>query len=407
MNDISAPDNIVWPDELSAQSFLDLYWQKKPLLFRQAFPGFQSPITPDELAGLSLDEETTPRLITQDSNGHFELEHGPFDEDRFESLTGNDWSLLVTDVEKHCPDLLAYLQPFQFIPNWRIDDLMISYAPEGASVGAHVDEYDVFLLQASGIREWQIDSSTNPDLSVVPGATLKVLANFSANETHQLQPGDMLYLPPGVPHHGIAASDNCTTWSIGFRAPALSDVIVNFAELIAEKMGTSRYTDPMLSVASPGALDQQTLEAFANLWKNAVDLTDAELAALTAKTLTTPAVDIDRPVYQTEQVSLYTWKKHPFSRFTYLNTAGFDTAGIDEQRSQSVAHSTLDSQASHNLDDNSHDVAFFADGQQFICSRAMAIALCANESIISDDLTHKDKQVLNALVLNASVCPDD
>ena len=139
-----------WPDGLSEQAFLDEYWQQKPLLIKQGLPGFETPISPDELAGLAIEEDTTPRLILQNAAGEFTVENGPFDAERFATLQYNDWSLLVTDVEKHLPDISEYLTPFQFLPSWRIDDLMISYAPDGASVGAHVDEYDVFLNRLNG-----------------------------------------------------------------------------------------------------------------------------------------------------------------------------------------------------------------------------------------------------------------
>jgi len=126
-------DAIQWPSELSAELFIQQYWQQKPLLLRQAFPDFQTPLPPDELAGLSLEEDTTPRLIIRDANGEYRLEHGPFEADRFASLDAGDWSLLVTDVEKHLPELAQWMNAFAFLPSWRIDDLMVSYAPDFAT----------------------------------------------------------------------------------------------------------------------------------------------------------------------------------------------------------------------------------------------------------------------------------
>ncbi len=369
------PSNINWPSGLDAQTFLNDYWQQKPLLIRDAFVDFETPISPDELAGLSLDEDTTPRLILQDADGQYQLENGPFAEDRFNSLDGNDWSLLVTDVEKHCPALADYLIPFQFIPNWRIDDLMISYAPEGASVGAHVDDYDVFLLQASGSRQWLIDSSANPDLSLVPDATLKLLANFHASETHTLAPGDMLYLPPGMPHHGIAASENCTTWSIGFRAPMLADVVHAFAEFAADKFDQQRYKDPALSVSTPGEINQQTLQAFAELWKQAVHFTDAQLAQLTGCVLTSPTIDVERDSYDANDVAKYHWQQHPFSRFAFI--------------------------------ENENAVELFADSQSVVCSKAFAQALCSNSSLESSSLNDQDLLALHNLVRNGCLVPED
>lgn len=370
-----APENINWPDGLDARQFLNEYWQKRPLLLRNAFPNFETPISPDELAGLSIEEYMTPRLVIKNSDDSYQLENGPFDEDRFAKLDGNNWSLLVTDVEKYCPELSFYLRPFQFIPNWRIDDLMISYAPEGASVGAHVDEYDVFLLQASGTRQWQIDSSAKPDLTFLPDATLKLLANFEPNETHELEPGDMLYLPPGMPHHGIATGENCTTWSIGFRAPTLPDVIQAFAELAGDKFAGQRYRDPSMDVSSPGEINQQTLQAFAELWKQASQLTDDDLAHMTGCILTSPTVDVVRDEYTAQDLPEHTWEAHSFSRFAYI--------------------------------EKDNEVMLYADTQALACSRNFAAMLCNNEAVSAEQLNEQDLKALEKLLEYGCVVPAD
>jgi len=373
---VIAPDNINWPDGLDAQQFLNDYWQKRPLLIRNAFPEFESPISPDELAGLSIEEFITPRLVIKNNDGDYQLEHGPFSEDRFSELNENNWSLLVTDVEKYCPELTSYLQPFQFIPNWRIDDLMISYAPEGASVGAHVDEYDVFLLQASGTRQWMFDSSANPDLTAMPDATLNILANFNPNETHELQTGDMLYLPPNMPHHGIAVSENCTTWSIGFRAPTLPDIIHAFAELVGDKFSGQRYRDPVLNVSTPGQINQQTLQAFASLWKQAVELSNDELAHMTGCVLTSPTLDVVRDEYDVRDLPNHRWEKHSFSRFAYIES-------------------------------ENKIVTLYADTQSMPCSLDFAISLCNNQSINTDELNEQDLLALEKLLECGCVVPSD
>lgn len=370
-----APENISWPDGLDAQRFLSEYWQKKPLLIRQAYPNFETPISPDELAGLSLEEDSTPRLITRDAAGRYELESGPFDETRFAQLDDNNWSLLVTDVEKHLPELSDYLRPIQFIPNWRIDDLMISYAPEGASVGAHVDEYDVFLLQASGTRQWMIDSGDKPDLTLVEGASLKLLANFVASDTYELEPGDLLYLPPGMPHHGVAVSDNCTTWSIGFRAPTVANIILSFADIIAEKFENQRYRDPELGIIEPGKIDQQSLHAIKELWQQATDLSDNEIADLAGQLLTTPAIDIERGEFSQQEIKNSHWCKHSFSRFAYTQNADITT--------------------------------LYADAEPLVCSAQLAVALCNNQSVCVNELDADDGNVLIKLIELGCLVPDD
>jgi len=372
---VIVPEKIHWPSGLDAQQFLNNYWQKRPLLLRNAFPNFESPISPDELAGLSVEEFMTPRLVIKNNDGQYQLENGPFNEDRFADLNENNWSLLVTDVEKYCPELSSYLHPFQFIPSWRIDDLMISYAPEGASVGAHVDEYDVFLLQASGTRRWMIDTSANPDLTFVPDSALKLLANFQPNETYELEPGDMLYLPPGMPHHGVAASDNCTTWSIGFRAPALPDVVHAFAELVGDKLSGQRYRDPVMDPSRPGEINQQTLNAFAQLWKQNVELSDVELAHMTGCILTSPTVDVVRDEYDVQELAEHDWEKHSFSRFAYI--------------------------------EKNNEVTLYADTQSMTCSLAFATALCKNQPVQVDQLDKQDVAALEKLLECGCVVPSE
>ena len=355
-----------WPKGLSDQAFLDEYWQQKPLLIKQGLPDFETPISPDELAGLAIEEDTTPRLILQNSAGEYSVEHGPFDEERFASLQHNDWSLLVTDVEKHLPDIGEYLTPFQFLPSWRIDDLMISYAPDGASVGAHIDEYDVFLIQASGTRRWKIDDSDNPDVSLVEDATLKLLANFNASHTFDLNAGDILYLPPGVPHHGIAIGDDCTTWSVGFRAPAIADIISEFSELIGSELPALRYTDPKLRVAKPGEICSDSIARFGQLWREATQLSDEQLASLVGRLVSTPSIDIERETISASNMVDKYWTKHSFSCFAF-NTS---------------AQATF----------------LYVDSEEYECSHEFATQLCSGMVINGQQLNDQDKHVLTQLL---------
>jgi 50S ribosomal protein L16 3-hydroxylase len=235
----------------SADEFLTRYWQKQPRMLRAAFPHFNCPISANDLAGLACEPGVLARLVI----GHgsrFRVENGPFPESRFAQLPKKAWTLLVQNVDHWDADVRELLAYFRFLPSWRIEDVMVSYATTGGSVGAHVDQYDVFLLQARGQRRWQIDDRQaarkpeNQDL--VPGAKLKLLKSFHPNRDWLLQPGDMLYLPPGVPHHGIAVDDDCMTFSIGLRAPS-TNALLGFAldqQWLPERM---RYSDPDLSTA--------------------------------------------------------------------------------------------------------------------------------------------------------------
>ncbi len=233
--------------EITVETFLKEYWHKKPLLIRGAIPNFEGFLTPNELAGLACEADVQSRLISFQKK-QWKLEQGPFSEKRFSKLPERDWTLLVQSVNHHLQEGVDLLQQFNFIPHARLDDLMVSYAPDGGGVGPHFDSYDVFLLQGCGQRLWRI--SEQEDLSLVEGAPLRILQNFNVEKEWTLSAGDMLYLPPHVAHWGIAIGD-CMTYSIGFRAPSaeeLSGEFLNYLQMNRELSG--RYSDPDLAIQS-------------------------------------------------------------------------------------------------------------------------------------------------------------
>ena len=238
---------------MPAAKFLREYWQKKPLLIRQAFPDFVTPVEPEDLAGLACEDGVLARLIEHDKpNDAWQVRHGPFEEDVFPALPHHDWTLLVQDVDKWDADIRALIERFAFLPRWRIDDIMISFAATGGSVGAHVDQYDVFLLQAKGHRRWQIDAGANPPLEFRNDVELKLLRQFTPTHDWVVAPGDLLYLPPGVPHHGVA-EDPCLTFSLGMRAPSAAELLGDYCDsLAADAPDALRYADPDLQPARDG-----------------------------------------------------------------------------------------------------------------------------------------------------------
>lgn len=265
------------PLGMPAADFLRDYWQKKPLLIRNAFPGYQSPISPEDLAGLACEDAALSRIVAHErEENRWLLRHGPFPEAMFPTLPDHDWTLLVQDVDKWDADIAALLPAFDFLPRWRIDDVMVSFAAPGGSVGAHVDQYDVFLLQAQGRRRWQIDNSPNPPLDFRNDVDLKLLQRFSPSHDWVLGPGDMLYLPPGVPHFGVA-QDACLTFSIGMRAPAAAELLGDFVDTLAADADEAlRYRDPDLEPANDAneidaAAMQRVLEALNVLRMNDPD----------------------------------------------------------------------------------------------------------------------------------------
>ncbi|MDF9619579.1 cupin domain-containing protein [Pseudomonas entomophila] len=228
---------------LTAREFLRDYWQKKPLLVRQAFPDFVSPIDGDELAGLALEEEVESRLVLEHGERPWELRRGPFAEDAFADLPERDWTLLVQAVDQFVPEVAELLEEFRFLPSWRIDDVMISYAAPGGSVGPHFDNYDVFLLQAEGKRNWKVGQMCNSDSALIDHADLRILADFEQSDEWTLEPGDMLYLPPRLAHYGVAEGE-CMTYSVGFRAPSAAEVLTHFTDFLGQFLpDEERYSD--------------------------------------------------------------------------------------------------------------------------------------------------------------------
>lgn len=246
---------------MTTEQFLLEYWQKKPLLIRQAFPDFENPLSPDELAGLSLEEEIESRIVLEHGEQPWELRRGPFAEEDYKTLPERDWTLLVQAVDQFVPDVGELLRAFDFLPSWRLDDVMVSYATPGGSVGPHYDNYDVFLLQGHGRRRWKVGQFCSTDTQMLDHPDLRILAAFEQRDEWVLEPGDMLYLPPGLAHYGIA-EDECMTYSIGFRAPAHQDILAHFTDFLGQYLSDQdRYSDAgMEPPVNPAAIDDATVE---------------------------------------------------------------------------------------------------------------------------------------------------
>jgi 50S ribosomal protein L16 3-hydroxylase len=250
------------PLGMSAAHFLRDYWQKRPLLIRNAFADFKLPIEPNDFAGLACEEAALSRLIIRDDKrDRWTVKLGPFAEEEFVKLPPTHWTLLIQDVDKWDADVAALLPAFDFLPSWRLDDIMISYAEEGGGVGAHVDQYDVFLLQGLGQRHWAISDDPAAPKDFKPELELKQLAVFDPTHEWLLEPGDMLYLPPGVPHDGVAFGGPCMTFSVGMRAPAQAELVGDLADYLAERLPDElRYADPdLVPVKAVGEIDRAAL----------------------------------------------------------------------------------------------------------------------------------------------------
>lgn len=273
-------------NQLTPEQFLSEYWQKKPLLIRQAIPGFCGLLDPNELAGLACEDEVQSRLV-QFAKGQWQVTHGPMTEKTFSRLPEKDWTLLVQGVNHYLPEATDLLAQFNFIPHARLDDLMVSYAPDGGGVGPHLDSYDVFLLQGSGKRHWKISAQT--DFTLIEDAPLRILKHFKTEQEWVLEAGDMLYLPPQIAHWGVAVGNDCMTYSIGFRAPKAQELAHEFMHFMQDHIQLEGiYQDPDAAVqAHPAEISAHMVSKVSQTLK-AITWDDALVGRFLAQYLTEP-----------------------------------------------------------------------------------------------------------------------
>lgn len=312
---------------LSIDEFLRDYWQQKPVLIRNAWPNFEPLLSAQELAGLSLEDDIESRLILeQGQDGPWEIRKGPFSETDYRSLPKSHWTLLIQAIDHWVPEAAELLEHFRFIPSWRIDDLMISYAVDGGSVGPHYDQYDVFLLQAEGQREWRIGQHCDSNSPIIGNTRLRILSEFEETERWVLNPGDMLYLPPQLAHYGIAQGE-CMTYSIGFRAPSVSQLLETSLDVVLPTLTENqRYCDAGIQPAlSASRIDQQATERLANLLTSELQKPEV-LAKILGQLMTEPKYSELLPEAENE----ITWDewldtvegesllRHEHARFAYF-----------------------------------------------------------------------------------------
>ena len=372
-------------------NFLAEYWQRKPLLIRQALPGFSSPLEADELAGLALEEDIESRLIVESkASPYWTLQCGPFAEESFQSLPASHWTLLVQAVDQWVPEVHDLLRHFDFLPQWRVDDIMISYAADQGSVGPHFDQYDVFLLQADGQRRWRLGQHCDANTPLLKGPALSIIDNFEQSEEWLLEPGDMLYLPPGLAHWGIAEGE-CMTYSIGFRAPSATELLIDLAtELLSQNSATDElvYRDPALTTAmAKGTIDEGFIDEVRNLLLRQLDDKE-QLAQWFARFMTTrkyPGLELETEFDDEPEENRLSFEaldrdtvlcRHPASRFAAL-------AG-------DPAHLAV-------------------DGELHPCSDGFATALADSRNLVIAELCMldpRDQALLNTLLNNGSLIVD-
>ena len=306
---------------------MEEYWQKKPLLIRQAFPDFKSPITADELAGLACEEDVNSRIVMEKDGEHpwFPM-FGPMSDEIYASMPETHWTLIVNDLEKYIPELSWITDRFRFIPEWRLDDLMISYATDAGSVGPHIDLYDVFILQGQGKRRWQINMQPVTEDNQVKETPLRIQKHFEPEEEWIIEPGDMLYLPPGVSHYGVSLGESLS-YSIGFRATSHADIVNEFIGYITQNLSSQlTYKDPdQLIQQHSNEIKQDALERVSEIFKEYLRPDHPELqrwfgcfvSDTKADVLTAPEKEINSIEELKELTSTGILSRHPASRYAF------------------------------------------------------------------------------------------
>ncbi len=323
-----------FPADVDRATFLRHYWQKRPLLMRGALAAEVFELDPNELAGLACEEEVESRLVIARDQADWEVRYGPFGEQALAALPTRGWTLLVQDVDKYVPRVAGLLDHFDFVPAWRIDDIMISYATDQGGVGPHSDNYDVFLMQAQGLRRWRISYADYHERDCLPGLDLRILSRFDTDEEWLVEPGDVLYLPPGVAHWGIAEGE-CMTYSLGLRVPAQQEIAADWFQYLTEHTEDRVLRDP--DDIDPDALGQigpGTRRQAAELLASLPGIDSVDFSQWLGRHLTEP-----KPQFQLEpRDTAWTARdlhahldaglgldRHPFSRFAWSR---LDDGGI-------------------------------------------------------------------------------
>jgi 50S ribosomal protein L16 3-hydroxylase len=348
------------------ETFFRDYWQKKPLLIRGALPDIPV-IDTNELAGYALEKGVESRLIVEhpkpDAPLHskWTLTHGPLTAKRFKSLPDSHWTLLVQAVNQLHPDIRELLQRFRFIPNWRIDDVMVSYAADKGGVGPHFDYYDVFLLQASGKRRWRIGQACTSASPLRADTDCKILQNFSTQEEWVVEPGDLLYIPPSIAHWGVAEGE-CMTYSVGFRAPSYAEILLDYSEEIASTLTEDqRFADPdRTPTARPGLISDADIQQVRSLLQNLL-LDETNLAGWFGRFMTQPRREA--PVFDADT---------PYPMLAPGVRAAFRPHGTNQ-------------------------AALYVEGGEILCSLSLAEALCAGQDPGSIELDAMDLAVVDEL----------
>ncbi len=364
---------------ISQQQFINEVWQKKPLVFEQAFSDIAGLIDGNDLAGIACESDAESRIISgHDLNGEWQCQQGPFTAKDFAKLAENNWTLLVQGLDQWDDQVRTVLEQFNFLPKWRLEDIMASYAPPGGGVGPHFDYYDVFLIQASGTREWQLGQQCDHNTALQDNDQVKLLAKFDSQQTHQIHAGDMLYIPAGLAHWGAATTDDCITLSVGFRAPSHNEILIQSLELLIEQLSKQEHSDRYKD--SPESIDSHPFKINQHIGKS---LPALEVQAQTNISLTEQA--FGRLVTEQRYVS---------------------DAEIQDWDANKLAQSLEDNPRCELIHDTSARFAFteshlFVNGEAFEASEPFSKMVCSG--LIERELNVGELRVVLTLLSEGSV----
>lgn len=357
----------VLPEDFDAQVFLRDYWQKKPLLIRAGSVSFMDLLEPEELAGLACEEGVESRLVQVNAaQDTWTLRQGPFSEDDFLSLPESHYSLLVQAVDHWVDDVAAMLSDFAFIPSWRIDDVMISYATDQGNVGPHFDYYDVFLIQGMGQKHWQIGDLCNSMTERSDDSGLRLLKNFVAREEWIVNAGDILYIPPGYAHYGVAIG-NSMTYSVGFRAPSHADILSGVLDDALDTLSEDqRYADVSASLpVHSGEITADVIEHLQALIRTQM-LDPQRIRQWFGRTMTTPKYPLQEDQAVHEHGEDCDHDQFEIANIGDINAAFSAGAGIYKVPGARIAYAMADEGAE-----------LFADGECYLCDPRLCSLLQA------------------------------
>lgn len=359
-------NNLFANQDITAEVFLQRYWQKQPYVFKNTALDLTCLPTRQQLFALAAHEDVQSRIIYSEDSQAFQVIYD--DPDAWQDVTEFNPTLLVSDIEKWHPEALELMKAFPFIKSWRLDDFMISFAPTDASVGAHTDHYDVFLIQTSGTRQWSFDNSPMTNGRFVADSELSVLDNYQAQNTLELKAGDVLYLPPEIAHHGISTSEDCMTCSIGMRAPSQAEMVMAFAEFIAARcVEDKRFKDQGQMPFQPQQFDAGDVSQFRNMISEACQLNDHDWRQLFGQFFSDYRQLDVYPDSQTNHRGF--WRKNPLFTFTYCAL-------------------------------NSSQAVVFVNGESYSCSLKLAQTICD-----CDVIEHQENDLMTALIAAAYLQP--